>query len=347
MHYCIHHLNDLSGSPLILREYMKSLDADEPAMLITNTGQGFLSDWEGPTRRFGYTKHKSKALRFVSLSIWYVRVILYLLFHLSRGDRLTCSTLISSPLLIVPLLRRSVTAELMVNEVFFRVPGWRSLGLAMANSNRVEKVYLSKFVRDNWSFRGPARIVYPNLRSSIIALSEELSQIQPKDRDNLTFFLVGSQIEAKGYKLFIEIARYYESLQPGYRFALYLSGDPERFSSEYPDAQRPNNLSVEFNNSSPEIFAGKDIFLGLTNPEQWVETFGQTFAEAMALGNIVVIPPVGAQLEYVTDGDSGFVFQDYSVNGIVDQIGRILEKGDLAALASRSRSAIRAFYDFD
>jgi glycosyltransferase involved in cell wall biosynthesis len=278
------------------------------------------------------------------LSIWYLKVVAYLLRHLAAGDRLTVSTLISSPLLAVILFRRDIRAEILINEIFFRVPIWRSLGLWMVRSTRVHKIYLSRFVEDRWAFGSPSEIVYPTLRHDLIALSDAVGPSSPKDRDRLKFFLVGSQIEAKGYRLFIEIARHYASVGAGHSFQLYLSGSSARFSVDYPDASLPVNLTVHFNDSSPGIFAGKDVFLGLTNPDLWLETFGQTFAEAMMMGNIVVVPDKGAQREYIVDCVSGFMFKDYSVAGIVAQIDIIMEHAELDALAAAARHAIRSFY---
>ncbi len=347
MRYFVHHLNDLSGSPLILRERIARVARDEPVTLITNHGRGFLSDWNGPTLHFSYIKHECPFRRFLSLSLWYLRVAVFLLLHLCRGDSVVISTLISSPLLAVLRLRRQVTAELMVNEVFFRVPLWRRLGLALANSYQVKKIYLSRYVQDSWEFCGPGEIVYPWLREDLVRMSDAMgNNIPAKDRDRLTFFLVGSQIEAKGYRLFIEIARHFASVGAGHRFALFLSGSPERFAGDYPAGRLPENLEVRFNDTSPTIFAGKDIFLGLTNPAIWVETFGQTFAEAMIMGNIVVVPPKGGQLEYVSDGENGFVFKQYSVEGILDTINRILAHENLSAFAIGARRSMRAFYGY-
>ena len=99
MRYCLQHLNDLSGSPLILRERLDAMPADEPVTLITNQTQGFLSGWTGPTVRFRYVKHDGRVLRFLSLTAWYLKAGAWLLWHLKPGDSLTASTLISSPLL--------------------------------------------------------------------------------------------------------------------------------------------------------------------------------------------------------------------------------------------------------
>jgi glycosyltransferase involved in cell wall biosynthesis len=346
MRYCLQHLNDLSGSPLILRERLDAMPADEPVTLITNQTQGFLSGWTGPTVRFRYVKHDGRVLRFLSLTAWYLKAGAWLLWHLKPGDSLTASTLISSPLLALIRLRRGVDAELMVNEIFFRVPVWREIGLRMARSPRVLKTYLSRFVEQTWGFGEPSRIIYPKLRRELVALSDA-TPIPPKDRDCLRFFLVGSQIEAKGYRLFIEIARHFAALGARHRFHLFLAGNPDRFAADYPRESLPANLTVTFNDSSPAIFAGQDIFLGLTNTALWLETFGQTFAEAMMMGNIVIVPDKGAQLEYVEDGMSGFLFREHSVAGVLEQVDRVLVHGDLDNLAAQARRSIRSFYGLD
>lgn len=343
-HYCIHHLNDLSGSPLILRQRMDGMPAEAPPTLVTNQTEGFLSGWRGPTVRLPYVKYPGRVRRFISLSLWYLRAAHYLWRHLARGDRLTVSTLIASPLLAVLLVRPQVEAELLINEIFFRVPGWRSLGLHMARSARVTKIYLSRFVADHWRFGEPSRIVYPELRASLTALASTAEPLAPKDRDRLRFFLVASQTEAKGYRLFIDVARHYAAHGAAHSFHLYLSGDPAQFARDFPAATLPGNLSTTFNNASTEIFADKDVFLGLTNTALWLETFGQTFAEAMMMANIVVVPDAGAQLEYITDGATGFLFTSYSVAGVVAQIERIRAHDDLADLATTARRGIQAFY---
>ncbi len=344
MRYCIQHLNDLSGSPLILLERMQEMGGDD-ITLITNQTEGFLSGWTGHTVRFSYTKHRNNVLRFLSLSWWYLKVAAWLAFRLRDGDRLIVSTLISSPLLAIAILRSNVAADLMVNEIFFRVPLWRTLGLSCAKSSKVRKIYLSRFVRDFWNFGGPSEIIYPNLRKELIALSNDLGPAPEIDPNALKFFLVGSQIEAKGYRLFIEIARHYDQAGAKHRFHLYLSGNRESFERDYPTGTLPTNLSVTFNQSSPTIFQGHDIFLGLTNTSLWLETFGQTFAEAMMMGNIVIVPDKGAQLEYIEDGKSGFFFTAHTKEGVIQQIERVLASGKLDTLAKNSRDSIRAFYE--
>ena len=66
--------------------------------------------------------------------------------------------------------------------------------------------------------------------------------------------------------------------------------------------------------------------------------------EAMMMGNIVIVPDKGAQLEYVEDGMSGFLFREHSVAGVLVAIQNILDHEDLDRLAIESRHRIRKFY---
>lgn len=344
MQFWVHHLNDMSGSPLILAERLKRLPENSQATLITNQTDGFLSEFNGLKVTIPYVKHSSKALRFLSLTRWYFETFLYLLFNARKGDTLILSTLISSPLIALRFFVSLKVVQISVNEVFFRVPIWRALGLFLVRSNAVEKIYLSHYVKNAWDFGGDFTIEYPKMRQSLIDLSESKKRIKQIDPNALSFFLVGSYIEAKGYKLFIELARHFESSDKDHTFSLYLSGSNEKFNFEFSNGSLPNNLQVTFNNSSPTIFDGHDVFLGLTNTDLWIETFGQTFAEAMMMENIVILPHVGAQLEYAKDGENAFLFTDHSLDGILMQIERVVKLEDHNYFAKKTRDSIVDFY---
>lgn len=322
---------------------MQAMADQGPVTLITNDGTGFLSDWDGPTVRFSYTKHSNPFARFASISAWYIKVLLYLSRALKSADKLILSTLISSPLLLLLYFKRCSSVDVFVNEVFFRIPAWRRIGLTAINRKDVRKIYLSKFVQDTWNFRGPSTIIYPSLRQSIVDRALQDTQAPSLDPAKVRFFLVCSQIPAKGYRLFIEIAKAFERNNAQHVFTLYMSGSHEKFSKEYPSETLPKNITVCFNETGPEIFFGHDIFLGLTNPAEWIETFGQTFAEAMVAGNITIAPPVGAQIEYLHDGDNGFVFGEYTAESLLRQIEYLLAMPDLALLKARARSSMLAF----
>ena len=347
MQYWIHHLNDTSGSPLILAEKLKSLSPHEEVTLITNQGTGFLSDWAGKKVEISYTKHSSKILRFLSLSLWYLKTFFYLVRRAKTGDSLFLSTLVSSPLIALRFIIPLHSIKISINEVFFRVPIWRAIGISLARAQSVEKEFLSYYVKEAWGFKGKSEVVYPKLRNELFTLARNKRRGALINPSKLSFFLVGSYIEAKGYKLFIELARYYDGLRSEHKFSLYLSGSKLEFFREYPNSSLPKNLNVYFNNSSPQIFDGHDVFLGLTNPKLWIETFGQTFAEAMLMENIVIAPNVGAQLEYAEDGRNAFLFTEYSIEGIVAQISRIQELKNPNQFAATASQTIFDFYNED
>lgn len=259
------------------------------------------------------------------------------------SDKLILSTLISSPLLLLLYFKRCSSVDVFVNEVFFRIPAWRRIGLTAINRDDVRKIYLSKFVQDTWNFRGPSTIVYPSLRQSIVDRAWQDAQVPSLDKAKVRFFLVCSQIPAKGYRLFIEIARAFERASAHHVFTLYMSGSHQQFCKEYPSESLPKNITVFFNETGPEIFFGHDIFLGLTNPAEWIETFGQTFAEAMVAGNITIAPPVGAQLEYLHHGENGFVFSEYTAEALFWLIEHLLSMPDLTSMKARARNSMLAF----
>lgn len=347
MQYWIHHLNDMSGSPLILAERLKKVSANSNITLITNQSDGFLSDWTGRKVIFNYTKHSSSVWRFFSLTRWYFSVFLYLLIHSKRGDILFLSTLVSSPLIALRYFVALDKITISINEIFFRVPAWNYIGLRLVKLQSVEKIYLSHYVKNYWDFGGNYHIEYPTLRKSIIDLSIRRKRLKEIDISQLNFFFVGSYIEAKGFRLFLEIAKYFFNENAKHNFTLFLSGSEITFQKEFPNNTLPKNLRVCFNDSSPEIFDNQDVFLGLTNINLWVETFGQTFAEAMIMRNICILPHIGAQLEYATDGHNAFLFTDHSIDGILTQIDRVISLKDHIQFAETSHKSMIDFFNIE
>jgi hypothetical protein len=338
--YYVHHLNDFSGSPSILNDRVICSEADIK-IVITNQSLGFLSG-EGYLKVvFSYKKHTLYFLRMLSLTSWYFKVFLYLLLVVKRGDSIHFSTLIASPLLLVGKLKKGVQLELAINEVKFQIPMWSFLGLCLANSPVVTKIYLSRYVSNYWRLKGPSRVCYPRLRPIFYeyAVNFKRKDLQI-DKSSFDVFTVCSQAPGKGYSMFIEIARLCYSLGLNHIFTLYLSGSRRAFAEKYKTSSLPGNLVVLFDVNDASIFWNHQIFLGLTDPLLWKETFGLTFAEAMISENLVILPSEGAHLEYLQEGVNGFSTQKYDASVILRQLNAIIELRDIVRIRQQARQTI-------
>ncbi len=338
--YYVHHLNDYSGSPSILYNRVAK-NASKNTILVTNFDNGFLSDFHGRVVRFPYVKHDNLALRMISLTAWYLLVFGYLLYSLRKGDKLYISTLVSSPLLLSGIIRNGIEIILAVNEIKFGIPAWSLMGLALANNRQVKKEYLSTYVKEYWNFKGPSTVCYPLLRPRFYQLVKEAPRHDLKiDPRSLNIYTVSSQAAGKGFDLFIEIARKAHSIGLVYKFTLYISGSPTSFYHRFDKNTLPSNLSIFFNVTDELICWRHDIFLGLTDPSIWVETFGLTFAEAMIASNLVFVPHIGAHLEYVKDGVNGFLIKDRSPLAIINELDRVVSDCNIEDIRANACSSI-------
>jgi glycosyltransferase involved in cell wall biosynthesis len=59
-------------------------------------------------------------------------------------------------------------------------------------------------------------------------------------------------------------------------------------------------------------------------PSLWQETFGNVAAEAMMRGTAVVVSDSGGMAEFVTDGETGFVFPSGNVAALADILALLL-----------------------
>lgn len=341
MEYWVHHLNDYSGSPLVMAQRMNSKSLIDHITLVTNSGNGFLSGWTGPKVELPYQKSHNRFVRFIRLSYWYLACIWYLWKHVHHGDKIVISTIINTPVLLIRCFVGGLNAEIHIHEVYFRVPLWNSLGLRLANHKDVHTIYNSRFSMDFWSFKGSGEVAYPRLRN-FFNQQAVINTVPNFDMNRLKIFTVLSLIPYKGYRLFLELATSCLRLRPGYEFTLYVAGIPAEFYAEYPIHKLPPNLKLHFNNTDPEIYLDQHIFLGLTNPSILLEAFGQTIAEAMCTGNIVIASGQGGYLEFMENEHNAILLEEYSVQGIL----RAIDSLDLTRAIAISQKAKQRMCEF-
>jgi L-malate glycosyltransferase len=85
-----------------------------------------------------------------------------------------------------------------------------------------------------------------------------------------------------------------------------LNATPAAIAAYWKDRQLPANLQLfPTQHDVQPHYAWADLVLNLSLPDQWVETFGLTALEAMAMGLPVIVPPVGGIAELVESGRQG------------------------------------------
>ncbi len=128
------------------------------------------------------------------------------------------------------------------------------------------------------------------------------------------YFIVSRIVGAKGLDLAVDAA-----LKAGFR--LKIAGSPAGYYFEHDKLVKKSEGKVEFLGQVTDLelaklYKGAKAFLALSQDED----FGITPVEAMLSGTPVIAFNGGGYKETVIDGKTGVLFEDYSVNGLIEAI---------------------------
>lgn len=87
-----------------------------------------------------------------------------------------------------------------------------------------------------------------------------------------------------------------------------------------------------------EFYNEASLVLNLSNPDEFIETFGLTALEAMRDALPVIVPPAGGIAEMVNDGENGYKIDCRDTDRLVKTIRIILE--DKALYENLSANAL-------
>ncbi len=162
-----------------------------------------------------------------------------------------------------------------------------------------------------------------------------ISRIQPSTADGRYVLFLGFPWHLKGVDVLIRAFNQVCGEYPGYRLKI-VGHCPDRAPFE---ALRAGNDRIEFykgvkHAEALALIAGCTC---LVLPSR-TEAMGRVLLEAMAAGKPVIASRVGGIPHYVTDGETGLLFESESVDALASCLRRILGEPDL-----RERLAARGF----
>jgi glycosyltransferase involved in cell wall biosynthesis len=167
----------------------------------------------------------------------------------------------------------------------------------IANSKEVQS-RIQKF------YRRDSTVIYPPV---------SLPKIQKVEKSDY-YFIVSRIVGAKGLDLAVEAA-----LKLG--FKLKIAGSPAGYSFEHDNLIKKSQDKVEFlgqvsDEELVKLYAQAKGFLALAQDED----FGITPVESMLCGTPVIAFNGGGYKETVIDGKTGVLFDDYSVDGLMEAV---------------------------
>ncbi|MCH1931714.1 glycosyltransferase family 4 protein [Shewanella sp. A25] len=302
--YFVHLLNDYSGSPRVLRDAIDAVSDDGTHQLhiISSSGSGFLSGTNAIYHKVPYHPHRNKYIQLARYLFSQV-ILFFLLSCLLIKSRIAGSKSIVLVNTLLPF-GGHFAAKLFANkdiaylhETHLR-PKLLLLFLTKVVSLCADKtLFVSHYVKNQLDLRHHhMRVLYNGLRSDFIGIKSE-SLLKFNSRQVL---FVGSLKAYKGIFKFVELA----AKMPEFKFNAVLNASVDDFSTfeSYIQEKGISNLHVFRNPTNlAQFFSEAFVVLNLSDPQQWVETFGLTLLEGMSFGTPVIAPPYGGPLELVDE----------------------------------------------
>lgn len=324
---CTHLYNDFSGSPLVLATAIKGLvEKGHAVTLLTSDTEGFLSNLavEKVTIPYQFTSNKLKRLLLLCLNQWLVfcqilkyrkeDVVIYVNTLLPFGAALAGK--LTGKRVIYHVHETSISPLIFKHFLKF-----------IAAITAQKAIYVSKYLMETeaipWT---KGKVVYNALSDDFIKTAEQYVHQNHTKEYPFTILMLCSLKRYKGVDQFVKLAK----RLPNYRFELVLNATTESINEYFQVKDLPENLILFPKQSNVHWFYERaHLVVNLSNPAQWIETFGMTLLEAMTYGIPVIAPAIGGPIEVVQDGKNGYCVNSQQTNLLVDKIKALADKTDL------------------
>jgi L-malate glycosyltransferase len=334
----IHLLNDLSGSPFVLRQALEVLVKDgHKVHLFTSTpsGHGFLSNIDGTTTvPIFYQWNKNRWLTLVYYMYSQLNLFIKILTYLKKGDTLYINSILPFGAAIAGYLRGNKTVY-HFHEVSVKPLLLRKFLLAIADHCATIGLFVSQDLAGRTRFNKPCQIVYNSLPESFIQLAMK-GRSHPTEAGPFNVLMICSLKKYKGVDEFVQCA----AALPRYTFSLVLNAAATEIESYFDGRAMPANLRIcpAQKNVHP-FYEQSRLVMNLSKPEEWIETFGMTILEGMYYGKPAIVPTTGGITELISDGEEGFRIDSSNLTALCSKISALAEDPLLYASCSKSAAS--------
>lgn len=324
---CTHLYNDFSGSPLVLATAIKGLIKEGYHItLMTSDTEGFLTELPVDKVNIPYEYNPNKLICFLNLLINQWKMFCQILKLRQEDVVIYVNTLLPfGAALAGKLIGKKVVYhvhETSINPVLFKA-FLKFIAALTAN----QAIYVSKYLMQTETIPlTKGKVIYNGLSEEFNKTAKQYVQENHSKTHPFTVLMLCSLKKYKGVDEFVALAK----RLPDFRFELVLNASPTDINDYFKVKELPKNLILFPRQSNVHWFYKRaHLVLNLSNPKQWVETFGMTLLEAMTYGIPVIAPAVGGPTEVVQDGKNGYCVNSQQLPTIIHKIKTLASKSDL------------------
>lgn len=320
---CIHLYNDFSGSPLVLSTAIKGLiQKGNKVTVLTSESEGFLSNLDTENITIPYSFQANKFMRLLALLYNQYLVFCQILKFRKEDVVIYVNTLLPfGAALAGKLTGKKVVYHIHETSIRPLLLKWMLKFIVSITAKKA--IYVSKYLMEKEKIRWtPGKVIYNALSKDFVEKANQFIEKKEKKEHPFTVLMLCSLKKYKGVDQFVEIAK----RLPDYRFELVLNATSAEINDYFESPELPENLVIFPKQSNVHWFYERaHLVLNLSDPNQWVETFGMTLLEAMTYGIPVIAPPVGGPTEIVQHGFNGFTFNFKHLTKISDTIKNLAQ----------------------
>ena len=324
---CTHLYNDFSGSPLVLATAIKGLiQKGHTITLLTSESEGFLSDLKVDKVNIPYEYRPNKLMRLLFLLLNQWQVFRQILKYRKEEVVIYVNTLLPfGAALAAKLTGKKVIYH--IHETSIRPILFKYFLKLIAAFTANQAIYVSKYLMKTeaipWT---EGKVVYNALSDEFIKTATSYVHQNNQKAYPFTVLMLCSLKKYKGIDQFVALAKHL----PNYRFELVLNATTTAINDYFNMKNLPENLILfPKQNNVHWFYKRAHLVVNLSNPQEWIETFGMTLLEAMTYGIPVIAPAIGGPVEVVQDGKNGYCINSQHLAAIIDKIKALANKNGL------------------
>ncbi len=335
----VHLLNDLSGSPRMLKEAIQANkdNVTQEKLYLGSYGNGFLSSCGILTQNYWYKRYQNRTLTL--FSYFFSQFVLFFKLFNDRSIERNAIVYVNTLLPFGAALYGKITGRRVIyhiHEISLTPASFKHFLMIIAQKTSSLNLYVSDaHVKAMAIPYVPAKRIYNSLDTDFLN-SASTTDYNHQHNGCFNILMLSSLRDYKGITELLQITSRLDDKKE-IHFDLVVNDDTSITNNYFAEKKIPANLEIHPTTDNTALFYSKaSLVMNLTRVDQCVETFGLTILEAMSFGIPVIVPPVGGPTELVDDGVNGYLIDSRETEKVVTTILKLVNEQNLCLKLSKA-----------